>query len=301
MLDIELNTLQEYLGQQGKIQGREVVFACNKCRENGLDSRGDNLKFHLDKKILYCFSNPYHSREILKDIAKIYGYKTNNRHENIIAYDKYAKVLKPSKQAEFQSYMEKCNEELLATVPALEYLEEKRGINKKTVESTFIGVDIIKKRWVIPNFKYNTNGKNEIINFEYRNLGFQKDSIRKEKGCPNGLVQINKYTDKTNKLVVLEGPYDSLVFYQYLTEIEKIEDYHIVTTSNGVNSLLNYISDINFTKYEKFNLYIDNDEVSRPIASEIISRYPFFNDIVPNCNCKDFNQHYLECIKAKRQ
>ena len=51
MLDIELNTLQEYLGQQGKIQGREVVFACNKCRENGLDSRGDNLKFHLDKKV----------------------------------------------------------------------------------------------------------------------------------------------------------------------------------------------------------------------------------------------------------
>ena len=133
MLDIELNTLQEYLGQQGKIQGREVVFACNKCRENGLDSRGDNLKFHLDKKVLYCFSSPHHSREILKDIAKIYGYKTNNRHENIITYDKFSEVLKPSKQAKFQSYMEKCNEELLATVPALEYLEEKRGINKKTV------------------------------------------------------------------------------------------------------------------------------------------------------------------------
>ena len=56
---------------------------------------------------------------------------------------------------------------------------------------------------------------------------------------------------------------------------------------------------IDFRKYKKFELFIDNDKTSCPIANKIIEEYPLFHQVELKCGCKDFNEHYLKCIKQK--
>ena len=125
-----------------------------------------------------------------------------------------------------------------------------------------------------------------------------KDGLRREKGAPTGLAMINSYKPTTEALAVVEGYFDGYALYQYLQEKRQLEYYHIVTPSNGVQSLLKYISQADFTKYKKFFLYLDNDEEGNKVASKIIEKYPVFKRVKMICGCKDFNEHYLKCIKS---
>lgn len=56
--------------------------------------------------------------------------------------------------------------------------------------------------------------------------------------------------------------------------------------------------DIDFSCYKKFYLYIDNDEAGNSMAGKILEQYPMFERIITKCGCKDFNEHYMKCIKA---
>ena len=202
------------------------------------------------------------------------------------------------------------NSELLYRKEYLEFLLKKRGINEKTVDAVNLGIDLRENRWVIPTIKYNT-----VINdfaddvsiftlyqtpcgFEYRPLDLSKNGIRREKDCPTCLAQINEYTEKTKILAVVEGYFDGYALFQYLTEIGQIHLYHIVTPSNGINGLLKQIDSVDFDKYKRFELFIDNDEPAQRVASQILEKYPFFNRLELTCGCKDFNEHYMKCIKG---
>ena len=96
----------------------------------------------------------------------------------------------------------------------------------------------------------------------------------------------------------MEGYFDGYALFQYLTEMGKIDLYHIVTPSNGVNGLIKQIDEIDFTKYKKFELFLDNDEAGERVANKILEKNPFFNRVRLTCGCKDFNEHYLKCIKG---
>ena len=113
-----------------------------------------------------------------------------------------------------------------------------------------------------------------------------KNGLTREKDCPTCLAQINRYTDKTQILTVVEGYFDGYALY------------HIVTPSNGVNGLIKQIDEIDFTKYKKFELFLDNDEAGERVANKILEKNPFFNRVRLTCGCKDFNEHYLKCIKG---
>ena len=156
-----------------------------------------------------------------------------------------------------------------------------------------------KKRWVIPTFQYSTERSNIILGFEYRPLNLSKNGLRREKGAPKGLAMINSYKSTTEALVIVEGYFDGYALLQYLHETRQLKYYHIVTPPNGVQSLLKYISQVDFAKYKKFFLYLDNDEEGNKVAAKIIERYPMFQRILTPCGCKDFNEHYLKCIKAQ--
>ena len=69
-MELTLNDIQEYLGQQGKKQGSEVSFSCPLCNSLGRDRHGDNLKFNTVKNVLYCFCEDSHSKQILSEIMK---------------------------------------------------------------------------------------------------------------------------------------------------------------------------------------------------------------------------------------
>ncbi len=71
----------------------------------------------------------------------------------------------------------------------------------------------------------------------------------------------------------------------------------IVTPSNGVNSLLRHISQVDFGKYRKYYLYLDNDEAGKAATDKILEKSPMFQPIFMKCGCKDFNEHYLKCIE----
>lgn len=292
-LDILLNCFGEPESQSGD----EYIWQCPLCKDTGRD----NLKFNTAKGILWCFADESHAPQLLREILKRNKNKIcfkpfNNDYENT---DRYKKFFTIQKQMEFRTYMKECNEALQKSLMRIRFLHQKRGLNTVTVKAVKIGIDEYKKRWVIPTFQYSTQKSNIILGFEYRPLNLGKDGLRREKGAPKGLAMINSYKSTTEALVIVEGYFDGYALLQYLHETRQLKYYHIVTPPNGVQSLLKYISQVDFAKYKKFFLYLDNDEEGNKVAAKIIERYPMFQRILTPCGCKDFNEHYLKCIKAQ--
>lgn len=297
MTDLTLDLIIEHLGQPIRKKGYEYEWQCPICRDTGKD----NLKFNSQKGILYCFANDSHARSILSSIMKA--------HKDLSSADKQKRLnhsievnkpeenkITPEMQEKFLQYMLACNTELLSDSKVLEFLRKKRGITKETVINTGMGIDKVRRRWAIPTFRYGTS---EIIGFEYRPPDLSKKGLCRAKGTPTGLAEINCYTPQTEILVIVEGYFDGYALLQYLTETNQAAQYHIVTPSNGVQGLLKQMKVIDFNKYKHFELCIDNDETSRPIAHKIIEQYLMFHNVELRCGCKDFNEHYLKCIKQK--
>ena len=295
MKDLTLDLIIEYLGQPIRKRGNEYEWQCPICK----DSRKDNLKFNPSKGVLYCFADESHARTILSGIMK--NHKDLYSKDKKAGLNRFVAVNKPEEnkitpeiQEKFLQYMLECNASLLNDSKVLEFLRKKRGITKETVSNTGMGIDKGKRHWTIPTFRYGTG---EIIGFEYRPPDLSKKGLCREKGTPTGLAEINCYTPQTEILVIVEGYFDGYALLQHLTETNQIAQYHIVTPSNGVQGLLKQMKVINFNKYKHLELFIDNDETSRPIAHKIIEQYPMFHNVELECGCKDFNEHYLKCIK----
>lgn len=293
---LTLDILQNYLGEPESQSGDEYIWQCPLCKDTGRD----NLKFNAAKGILWCFADESHAPQLLREILKKNKNKIcfkhfNNDYENT---DRYKRFFTIQKQMEFRTYMKECNEALQKSLMRVRFLRQKRGLTAVTVKAVKIGIDEYKKRWVIPTFQYSTERSNIILGFEYRPLNLGKDGLKREKGTPTGLAMINSYKPTTKALVIVEGYFDGYALYQHLYKKRQLKYYHIVTPSNGVQSLLKHISQVDFAKYKKFFLYLDNDEEGNKVAAKIIDRYPMFQRILTHCGCKDFNEHYLNCIKA---
>ena len=299
MTNLTLDLVIEHLGQPIRKNGSEYEWQCPICKDRGKD----NLKFNSQKGVLYCFADESHARTILRGIMrnhKDYLYSKDKKEyvNRIVEAEKYQEnKITPEKQKIFLNYMFECNASLLNDSKVLEFLRNRRGITQETVSNTGMGIDKVKRHWTIPTFRYGTG---ELIGFEYRPPDLSKKGLCREKNTPTGLAEINCYTPQTEILVIVEGYFDGYALLQHLTEINQIAQYHIVTPSNGVQGLLRQIKCIDFRKYKRFELFIDNDETSRPIANKIIEQYPMFHNVELKCGCKDFNEHYLKCIKKER-
>lgn len=291
--NLKLELLTEALGEPEKQSGDEYLWQCPLCK----DTSRDNLKFNAVKGILWCFANESHAPQILKEILKKGRINLKPANADYNSYDRYKHIFSMQKQIEFKIYMQECNEKLLTIDILPSILLKKRGLNLSTVRDVKLGVDMNKKRWVIPTFQYSTERANTILGFEYRPFNFSKDGLTREKGTPTGLAMVNSYKPTMEILAVVEGYFDGYALYQHLKEQKQIKYYHIVTPSNGIQSLLKHISQVDFSKYKKFCLYADNDEEGNKVAEKIIAKYPIFERVTTECRCKDFNEHYLKCIK----
>lgn len=291
--NLKLELLTEVLGEPEKQSGDEYLWQCPLCKDTGRD----NLKFNAVKGILWCFANESHAPQILKEILKKGRINLKPANADYNSYDRYKHIFSMQKQIEFKIYMQECNEKLLTIDILPSILLKKRGLNLSTARDVKLGVDMNKKRWVIPTFQYSTERANTILGFEYRPFNFSKDGLTREKGTPTGLAMINSYKPTMEVLAVVEGYFDGYALYQHLKEQKQIQYYHIVTPSNGIQSLLKHVSQVDFSKYKKFCLYVDNDEEGNNVAEKIIAKYPIFERVTTECGCKDFNEHYLKCIK----
>ena len=305
LVKLSIDDVVAVVGNYKRKRQDEYEFQCPICAECGRDRHRDNLKFNARKGIIQCFANQEHSKMLFKEIIE-YKKKNGNFDDETdsLSFDNnYYTELTPEIKQEFMSYTLACNEALLKSEYLLSVLQELRGINANTVKETYIGYDSDKKCWVLPTVQYNTSidsSDNDVIGFEYRPTDFSKKRLRREANMQTALAMINEYTVQRECLAVVEGYMDGYALFQYLTELNQINAYHIVTCSNGVQSLLKQIDNIDFAKYKKFYLFIDNDDVSRPVACKILEKYPFFNNITLACGCKDFNDHYLKCIKKQQ-
>lgn len=291
--NLKLELLTEVLGEPEKQSGDEYLWQCPLCKDTGRD----NLKFNAVKGILWCFANESHAPQVLKEILKKGRINLKPANADNNSDDRYKHIFSIQKQIEFKIYMQECNERLLTIDILPTILLKKRGLNLSTARDVKLGVDMNKKRWVIPTFQYSTERANTILGFEYRPFNFSKDGLTREKGTPTGLAMINSYKPTMEVLAVVEGYFDGYALYQHLKEQKQIQYYHIVTPSNGIQALLKHISQIDFSKYKRFCLYVDNDEEGNKVAEKIIAQYQIFERVTTDCGCKDFNEHYLKCIK----
>ncbi len=302
-IKLSLDLIQRHLGPYERKVGSEYEWQCPICTQNGGDTHKDNLRYNEKKNVLYCFSDENHSREILSEIYKSEWQELKQNANTNKTYIKDGLKAKAQSDKEFfKTYQEFCSFSLEQEQG--EYaniLMQKRGLTAQTALDVGLGIDIQKNIWVIPTFKYTTSTNPddyEITSFEYRPLNFSKEGLYREKGTKLGLAMINAYGDKTEIIVIVEGYFDGYTLLQFLTEKGQADFYHIVSCSHGVKSLLKEVSEIDFKKYKKHYLFIDNDDDGRKCASEIMKKYPFMENFVLPCGCKDFNEHYLKCIKG---
>lgn len=304
---ITAQEVYQHFGNPEKIQGSEEARRCPICAATGGDTKGDNLKYNFKKSLLWCFANQDHGAELLKQM------RAGTIQNNFIPTQKKQKVkpiIPPEVREKHLIYQNTCNENLSSNDRALKYLFDKRGITTDTVDFCGIGMDLDKiitkkntdgkevqyksKCWILPVFN-----QNSIAGFEYRGIDLDKKRIWKEDGTPSVIAEINGYTSNTEIGIILEGFFDGYLFWQHLKERGQEKYYHILTPSNGVATVLELLKDFDFTRYKKFILYLDSDNKGIPVMGKAKELYPFIETIIMTCGCKDFNEHYLKCIKKE--
>lgn len=316
-MELTLNDIQEYTGQQGKKQGDEVVFACPICNSLGHDKSGNNLKFNTKKNVLYCFYDNSHNRLLLSEIMKKKHESKRMENKEIPAYIK--------NQEQYIYYMELCNSALLGTLTkdwidavnkqdmfedneynfylalinsdkpqkARAYLKEQRGINTSTIEQTGLGFDFKARKWVIPIFDMSCN----LVGFRYRGALFSEKKVWTEKGTPKTLARFYG-ADTAKTCYIGEGEWDCIVLVQWLLENNQ-KDFMVVSPSNGASSLLSVMPQLQLNKFEQIKLIMDNDTAGDKATEEVLKSYPMVIDgrgFLKQSGIKDINDFYLRKV-----
>ena len=105
-----------YLGNDYKQDGAELVFQCPLCADEGRDSDRNHLKFNSKKGVITCFASDVHSKEIRKQIKA--------RNVKSLEIRKRVSELKIT-----PDLIKQTNETLLESETLLEQLEKATGIN----------------------------------------------------------------------------------------------------------------------------------------------------------------------------
>ena len=276
MNKITLDDIIEHIGQPAKKQSGELLWQCPYCLDNG----EDNLKYNLQKEVLYCFANNEHSKQILSEInKKKYADKID---VNIPQY--------LSMQEKYLEYQILCNNYLLSNDKALAYLQKTRGINKDTVEKVGMGFDNENNKWVIPIF-----ADDLIIGFEYRGADFKHKKIWREKDTKRCLAIIYG-KEKADTLYLVEGFLDSYILVQMLKEYNILQYSTVASVSNGVNGTLAIMPEIKFNNFDTIKLMLDNDEPGDLMTERVLKQYPFVVDargFLKKYDVKDVTDYYL--------
>lgn len=316
-MELTLNDIQEYLGQQGKKQGDEIVFGCGICQLSGGDVHSDNLKWNTKKNVLYCFKDSEHSKIILSEIMKKKYEAKRIENKEIPAYIK--------NQEKYLYYMELCNSALLGTLTkdwidavneqdmfedneynfyldlintdkpqkARAYLKEQRGINTLTIELTGLGFDFKARKWVIPIFDMSCN----LTGFRYRGADFRQKKVWTEKGTPKTLARFYG-ADTAKTCYIGEGEWDCIVLVQWLLENNQ-KDFMVVSPSNGAGSLLSVMPQLQLNKFEQIKLIMDNDPPGDKATEKVLKSYPMVKDeraFLKQSGIKDINDFYLRKV-----
>jgi hypothetical protein len=291
---ITLDEVKAVLGEPEGKQGGESVWQCPYCN----DSHHDNMRFNAKKGLLWCFADPEHSKEVMREI-----YAKHHEDDNKNSYT-------PSKKVEIKNVIPQwelnkeryCEYVLLTQIELfkkqdlLDYIYKKRGLRKETLEMVCWGFDPTENSFTIPicSLKHGC-----ITDFELRKKSDKKEIRRAGGGCATIVGIYGKPKAKT--LYITEGMIDGTVLLQWLLEKNQ-QDFTIYSCSNGVTSLFNCLSEICFSNFKEIKLMLDNDKEGDKWTNKIIEAYPFIQDkrqFLKDKEVKDICDYYNKFVRKE--
>lgn len=282
-LDIDINELREVLGYETRAKYGTYYFRCPECASLGKDTKGDNLVFNSSNGKLRCFGcgdGQYKVLGMINENRKKNGYwnqenfdKRQQKKEEIKKQEKKPLWFEVNRE-ELLQYNFEATEELLEAEPVVEWLYNKHGINRQTIEDCGIGLDCDKNAVCFPI--YSIMHEQMLVGFEYRLIG-DKKQIWRTPQAPACLASIWGRKAAPN-IIICEGFKDAYCLKQMLELQNKAGDYYILTPANGVADILNHLPLIDFSQYKTSYLLLDNDSAGDKATNEILEQYPFFID-----------------------
>lgn len=273
MLDVTLEQLINILGKPTKKIGHQYYFRCPSCSQNGGDTSGDNLLFNERKGLLKCFACDDGARHVLHLLKQ----KTNNIAAIPTPHRRETPIWWQANNTNLWQYWGEAYQEMTEDV---RYWLNSSGINDETIDEWMIGFDsnpsIVKIGPCVCFPMISINHDSKLVGFELRQVGKEK-IIRHTYDSPKCLCLINDNLMAT-KLIICEGFKDAYSFMQLLKVKKQKEDFTILTPSHGVNSIIDGLADVDFTRYKKCFLLLDNDKAGSEVTEAIIQKYPFFKD-----------------------
>ena len=293
--DITLDEVINILGEPRTKIGGEYVWMCPYCQ----DSHKDNMRFNPEKGLLWCFADPDHSKEIVKEIyAKR---KEENYQSNYVPKKVEIKNVIPKwelNKQEYVEYMLITGDILQENKELLDYVYKKRGLTKETIGLVGWGFDDTENCFIIPIFSLKHDC---ITDFELREKSVNKKIRRVGGGCST-IAQVYG-CKKAKTLYIVEGMIDGTVLLQWCLEKGQT-DFTIYSCSNGVASLYNCLSEICFADFKEVKLILDNDEEGDRQTQKIIETYPFIIDkreFLKNKGVKDICEYYNKYVLATQE
>lgn len=277
MLDVTLDELISVLGSPTRTTGHQHYFRCPACASSGGDTSGDNLLFNDKKGVLKCFACDDGAKEVLKMVNSRRQQKSYTPTVHKQTLQKYT----PWWQKNLDNlceYMCETNNEM--TDEVTDWLWQKHGIDKQTIEDCMIGYDDHPTMLAIgPSVTFpmiSLNHDFTIVGFELRQVG-DKKYIKHTHDAPSCLCVIDDNKD-AYCLIICEGFKDAYCFRQFLKLKNSLHKFTILTPAHGVSDIFNNLNVINFTRYSFCYLLLDNDKAGDEETAKILEQYPFFQD-----------------------
>lgn len=274
--ELTLDQVKSVLGEPRTKIGGEYVWQCPYC----MDSHKDNMRFNEQKGLLWCFADPEHSKEVLRQIA-------GREKREVVVKMETEQPKWEIMQEKYGMYLCQCQDELLNNQEILDYLYKKRGLTKKVLDLVCMGYDSEAKQFVIPILGLQENA---ITDFELRAYGDKK--VISRIGGGHNTIAVIYGSQKAKTLYIVEGFLDGYALLQFLLD-KNMDDFMIYSCSHGVNSLLKCMPMINFANFGEVKLMLDADEAGDKATKEIIEQYPFIKDarqFLFDTGCKDVGE-----------
>ncbi|MBR5554958.1 hypothetical protein IKU74_02985 [bacterium] len=283
-LELTRESVVAVFGEPKEEKNSEMIYPCPFCKEEGADSDDNHLKINIAKGIIHCFGEPEHA----KKLYKIYQNNINSRER--------VSTSRIDNNPEIMKVMQK---ELHENLEAIELLKSK-GYNDFTIKHSGIGL-YLGDWFAIPMYSLD----NEFIGYEFRYNHNYKHS-HKTKGYADDpkktLCLIHGYKTNNENLLVMAGFKDGHLMFQYLQENKLLNNYTIVTASNGEGNTLKALNlNIDYIKkFKKVILCLDKDKTGKASTKKIAQELgiPVYELSLPfikndkNKSFKDFTDWY---------
>ena len=265
-----LEEVEKFLGYSLKKVGvNQYQGPCPYCRQEGGDTKGDNLNFNPNRGI-FCGITPdnEHGKRLAQEIIK-------TRYEGKETYKKVSELSYGEKD------IERYSSNLFNNKKMLELVKEATGLSEEVIKECKIGFSKESKVFVLPMIAIDDT----ITGLEIRVPENHKGKFKflcKTKGYTENiekcLSKINS-PKEAKKAIICAGYKDGYAIYQYLKDIGQENEYQILTNTNGEPNTARALEPhIEYLKgFEQVILCLDNDKAGKKAVEKVEQSIPLIS------------------------